>query len=345
MIGRLFAASLSLWLPMAWAAAVSAASPHVIVVGVDGLSVDGVARGNMPRLHQLMQRAAWTLEARGVMPTLSSPNWASAINGAGPEQHGITSNGYLRKMVELRPVCAGDDGVFPTIFRVLRTQRPSSRIAVFHDWPGFADLLEKRVPDVLRHEHGASRTADAAVAYWKESRPELMFVHLDNVDHAGHEYGWSSPEYFRAAEDADGYLGRVLDMLAEQGALDSTFVLVTSDHGGKGRSHGKNSLAEIQIPWILAGPDVAPGRMAASIYTYDTAATIAWIFQLDTPECWIGRPATTAFRPSALLSRNIGHETQAGGCATTWAAPAEIPVEDRIHAVQGNGKSANEPKH
>jgi type I phosphodiesterase/nucleotide pyrophosphatase len=346
MTGRLVAGFLALcWLPMAWAAAAGAATPRVIVVGVDGLSVDGVARGNMPRLHQLMARAAWTLEARGVMPTLSSPNWASAINGAGPEQHGITSNGYLRKMVELRPVCAGADGVFPTIFRVLRTQRPSSRIAVFHDWPGFADLLEKRVPDVLRHEHGASRTADAAVAYWKESRPELMFVHLDNVDHAGHEYGWSSPEYFRAVEDADGYLGRVLDMLAEQGALDSTFVLVTSDHGGKGRNHGKNSLAEIQIPWILAGPDVAPGRMAASIYTYDTAATIAWIFQLDTPECWIGRPATAAFRPALLLSRNSGHDTQAGGCGTTWAAPAEMPVEDHIHAPQGNGKPGNEPKH
>jgi len=31
-------------------------------------------------------------------------------------------------------------------------------------------------------------------------------------------------------------------------------VLVTSDHGGKGHNHGKNSLAEIEIPWILAGP-------------------------------------------------------------------------------------------
>jgi len=38
-----------------------------------------------------MREGAWTLHARGVMPTVSSPNWASMIMGAGPEQHGVTS--------------------------------------------------------------------------------------------------------------------------------------------------------------------------------------------------------------------------------------------------------------
>ena len=56
-----------------------------------------------------------------------------------PEQHGITSNGILRKMVEIQPVCRDADGMFPTIFEVLRAQQPSSRIAIFHDWPGFAE--------------------------------------------------------------------------------------------------------------------------------------------------------------------------------------------------------------
>src|SRR5262245_22660919 len=61
---------------------------HFIIIGVDGLSVDGVARNRSPRIHELMAQGAWTLRARGVMPTLSSPNWASMIMGAGPEQHG-----------------------------------------------------------------------------------------------------------------------------------------------------------------------------------------------------------------------------------------------------------------
>ena len=279
---------------------------HIIVIGVDGLSVDGVRTAKMPHLRKLLARSAWTLEARGVIPTLSSPNWASVIDGAAPEQHGITSNGYLRHMVEIEPVCRDAEGMFPTIFEVLRMQRPTSRIAIFHDWKGFADLVEKDAPNVMQHEPGAARTTAAAIEYWQRNRPDLMFVHLDNVDAAGHDSGWTSHAYYQAVEEADRHIGEIIAMLEEQGAVDSTYILVTSDHGGKGRNHGKNSLAEIQIPWILAGPGVAPGQVAAAVYTYDSAATIAWILGVHEPECWIGRPVATAFRSPALVSGNTG---------------------------------------
>jgi hypothetical protein len=293
--------------PDAWSAR------RIIVIGVDGLSVDGVNTANAPRLHQLISRSAWTLEARGVMPTLSSPNWASMITGAGPEQHGITSNGYLRRMVEIQPVCRGAGGRFPTVFEALRRQRPESGIAIFHDWRGFSSLLEKNVPDVLQHERGAARTVEAAVCYWKKSRPALMFIHIDNVDHAGHDQGWSSRAYYKAVEEADRYIGRIMDMLEDALALDSTYVLVTSDHGGKGRGHGKNTLEEIQIPWIFAGPDVTPGRITSSVYTFDTAATISWIFGLNSNECSIGRPVLAAFRPAAVLARSGERRDLPGG--------------------------------
>ncbi|HKE26019.1 MAG TPA: alkaline phosphatase [Bryobacteraceae bacterium] len=283
---------------------------HMIVIGVDGLSVDGVRTAKMPHLRKLLTRAAWTFEARGVIPTLSSPNWASVIDGAAPEQHGITSNGYLRRMVEIEPVCRDSEGMFPTIFEVLRTERPTSRIAVFHDWKGFADLVEKHAPDVMQHEPGAARTTAAAIQYWQRNHPDLMFVHLDNVDQAGHDSGWTSHAYYQAVEEADRHIGEIVDMLEEQAAADSTYVLVTSDHGGKGRNHGKNSLAEIQIPWILAGPDVLPGQVAAAVYTYDSAATIAWILGVHEPECWIGRPVLTAFRSAALVTSNTKDCTQ-----------------------------------
>jgi Type I phosphodiesterase / nucleotide pyrophosphatase len=278
------------------------AEPHVIVVGIDGLSVDGVETASTPRLHELMARGAWTLEARGVMPTLSSPNWESVIGGAPPEQHGITSNGYFRRLVEFAPACQDAGGKFPTIFGILRDQRPGSRIAVFHEWGGFANLVEPRGPDVMKHESSSERTLTAALEYWKANHPTLLFLHLDGVDHAGHETGWLSRNYYNAVTEADGYLGRVLDMVRSEAAWDSTFVLVTSDHGGTRHGHGRNSLAEMLIPWIMAGPGVLPGRLSVPINTYDTAATLAWIYNLDMPACWTGRAITAAFEPSLLLS-------------------------------------------
>jgi len=314
----------------------SAAGAHLIVIGVDGLSVDGVVNAKAPHLRELMSRSAWTLAARGVMPTLSSPNWASVIDGAGPEQHGITSNGYLHKMVEIQPICRDAEGMFPTVFHVLRAERPESRIAIFHDWPGFANLVEKEAPSVMQHEHGAARTAEVAARYWKQNRPTLMFVHLDNVDHTGHTEGWATPAYYRAVTDADGYIGTILNMLAEESALDSTYVLVTSDHGGKGRNHGKNSLEEIQIPWLLSGPEVAPGEVKAAVYTFDTAATIAWILGLNPPECWIGRPVLSAFSPAATLARAERADGPGRNCSTqrallTSAVPSAPSDTDRSH--------------
>jgi hypothetical protein len=301
------------------------AGPHVIVIGVDGLSIDGVVTAGGPALHELLARGSWSLEARGVMPTLSSPNWMSMITASGPEQHGITSNGYLKRMQEIEPACRDASGGFPNIFGALRAQRPSSRIAIFHDWPGFANLVERGVPDVMQHQSGPARTTQAAMEYWKRYRPELLFIHLDNVDHAGHHSGWSSREYYQAVEVADRQIGAILDMLREAGALDSTFVLVTSDHGGKGHHHGKNSLAEIQIPWILAGPGVSIGKIAASVFTYDTGATLAWIFELQPPACWIGRPVLAAFQPAAVAMRT-SQTTGNSGClaARSQVVPAAI---------------------
>jgi arylsulfatase A-like enzyme len=306
-----------------------APAPHVIVIGIDGLSVDGVQTASTPRLHELMARGAWTLEARGVMPTLSSPNWESIIGGAPPEQHGITSNGYFRRLVEFTPACHDAEGKFPTIFGILRDQRPESRIAIFHEWGGFANLVEPRAPDVMKHEPNSERTIAAALAYWKANRPTLMFVHLDGVDHAGHESNWLSRTYYDAVSQADVYLGQVLDLVADEHAWDSTFVLVTSDHGGTRHGHGHNSLAEILIPWILAGPGVHAGQVSAPVNTYDTAVTLAWIFALDTPPCWTGRPVLAAFEPSAQIARTtmkLGAPVVCAPNLPVTGAALEIPA-------------------
>jgi hypothetical protein len=264
------------------------------------------------------------------MPTLSSPNWESAIGGAPPEQHGILSNGYLRRLVEFAPACHDAGGRFPTIFGVLRSQRPEAGIAVFHDWGGFADLLEKRAPDVIAHEPGARKTMAAALQYWEKKHPSLMFIHIDNVDHAGHQDGWLGDAYYRAVAEADRYVGEVLDMVTAEDGWDTTYVLVTSDHGGTRKGHGKNSLAEIQIPWMLAGPGVVPGPVAASVNTYDTAATLAWIFQVETPQCWTGRPVLAAFQPSLVSARREAQAQQ--GCA-----PAVVTNDSALsQAAHGN---------
>src|SRR5262245_48452678 len=132
--------SLSFFLSQAQAAV--SGVEHVVVIGCDGFGSLAFSSNHTPNLSRLMREGASTLKSRGVMPTSSSPNWASMIMGAGPEQHGITSNDWQPDRFEIAPVAVGPGGIFPTIFSVLKQQRPNARLACFHDWGGFGRLVE-----------------------------------------------------------------------------------------------------------------------------------------------------------------------------------------------------------
>ena len=67
---------------------------HVVIIGCDGMSPDGIQKAKTPIIDGLIMNGAHTMHARAVMPTSSSPNWSSLIMAAGPEQTGITSNGW-----------------------------------------------------------------------------------------------------------------------------------------------------------------------------------------------------------------------------------------------------------
>ena len=52
----------------------------------------------------------------------------------------MTSNDWERDRHEISPTVAGSRETFPTIFDLVRRQRPSSRLVCFHDWDGFGVL-------------------------------------------------------------------------------------------------------------------------------------------------------------------------------------------------------------
>jgi arylsulfatase A-like enzyme len=47
----------------------------------------------------------------------------------------------------------------------------------------------------------------------------------------------------------------------------------------------------MEIPWVIKGPGIKRNHeVKQSIMTFDTAATIAYLFGLTPPQVWIGRP-------------------------------------------------------
>lgn len=310
MIGRPYLPSLllcmllmpSVLFPLLTASAQQSLVEHVIVIGLDGTSPSGIRAAQTPVLDSLLKRSAYTMEGQAVLPTSSSPNWASMIMGAPPEKHGVTSNAWQPGKDTLELECEGVDGkgqasgTWPTIFGELRRQRPGAVIACYNDWIAFDRLIEKGVLDrhgeanliALAAQRSYRGIVRRASRYFKKKHPDLLFVHLDHIDHAGHLHGHGSDKYHKAVEDVDHMIGKLLKTVERSGRADRTAILITADHGGIGHGHGGDTPEERTIPWMLVGPGIPAKELPNGMNTYDTAPTIAALLGLSIPKCWEG---------------------------------------------------------
>lgn len=269
---------------------------HVIVIGVDGLSPDGIRNAETPTIDSMIADGAVKWNVRTVLTTASSQNWSSMIMGAGPEQHGIIDNDWERDEHSLPPIVAGEEGIFPTIFGLIRSQKPDAEIGAVYHWSGFGRLFEKKAVNYDKRFSTEDSTAADFTKYIKEKKPTFGFVHFDHVDHAGHHDGHGTPAYYAAVTKTDSLVREILKSIKDANIDKSTLIIITADHGGIGKGHGGPTPEEGEIAMVLYGKDVRHGyNIQQQVYTYDLAATIAFAFNLTPPYAWTGRPIKPAF--------------------------------------------------
>ncbi|PKA98165.1 Fn3 domain-containing protein [Flavobacteriaceae bacterium MAR_2009_75] len=270
---------------------------HIVVMGFDGLSPDGLQNADTPTFDKIIAEGASTMHARAVLPTSSSSNWASMIMGAGTEQHGITSNAWERDNFTLPAVTQSEDFLFPTIFKLVDTNFPNKEVGAIYHWGGFGRLFEKSAVDYDVNPESEDETVKIASEYIRSKKAKFTFVHFDHVDHAGHEYGHGTPHYYESVEKSDELLKEVMNAIETAGISDRTLVIISADHGGLGKGHGGESLQEVEIPFIVWGPSVKKGHtILHPVYQYDNAATVAFALGLEIPHAWIGKPVKSAFK-------------------------------------------------
>jgi hypothetical protein len=269
---------------------------HVIVIGVDGLSPDGIRKAETPVIDKMIKNGSVKWNVRTVLTSASSQNWASMIMGAGPEQHGIINNDWEIDDHTLPPIVHEADGRFPTIFSILRKNKPDAEIGAVYHWDGFGRLFQKNAVNYDRRFSTEDSTASDFIRYIKDKKPTLGFVHFDHVDHAGHHGGHGTPEYYASVAKTDSLVGQILKGIKDAGIEDNTLVIIWADHGGLGKGHGGATPQEAEITGIFYGKGVRKGyEIQQQVYTYDLAASIAFAFHITPPYAWIGRPVKPAF--------------------------------------------------
>jgi arylsulfatase A-like enzyme len=253
---------------------------RAIVISIDGLRPDVLLRADAPVLDRLMERGARTLRARTTALCNTLPSHTTMVTGVPPSQHGVDWNHAL-------PADRRKYPLVPTLFE--RARQAGLTTALVAGKPKFL-ALDK--PGSL----GWSRvwsTNDATVAanaveLIATHAPQVMFVHFPGVDRAGHTWGWNSWAQRRAIAQADRCVGQILGALRDRGLLDSTLVIVTSDHGGNGRNHRPEDPLSQRVPWIVAGPGIRPADLDESpgpeIRLEDTFFTVCTLLGFRSPD-------------------------------------------------------------
>ena len=267
------------------------ADVNVIIIGLDGLMPDALTHANTPYLDELMENGSYTLKGRAIRPTVSSPNWATMIMGAGPSAHGITANAWRRDTFDIPPMVTGTEDIFPSIFSLLHWNRLGRKSAAVYHWSGFGRFIEHSVIDIVIDTPNEREAALETARIILEGQPELIFVQIDHVDGAGHRHGFMQPGYFESVELADTLVGKIIEATRQAGTYENTVFIVASDHGGIGTGHGGDTMEELTIFAGLSGPGVRSGvEVTDPVYIFDIAATAAYFLGITPPRAWYGKP-------------------------------------------------------
>ncbi|MFJ2514812.1 alkaline phosphatase family protein [Streptomyces griseoviridis] len=258
--------------PLATVARAAARTPKVLVIGLDGALLSRVKDAAAPHLGALMAAgltAPSSIYANPLAPTLSGPGWSTLITGVWPDRHQVKDNAFTGARFDL----------YPDFLTRVETAKPALSTYAVSSWAPITDTVFSTKVDTRVSTPAAeydTGTTARAVARLRDADPDAMFVHLDNIDHAGHSHGAASTQYLDAVRTADAQVGEIVAAVKGRPryAAEDWLIMVTADHGHTDAGgHGGSTLQERQTFLIATGPTLSAGSVRHDVKMPDVAAS------------------------------------------------------------------------
>ncbi len=272
-----------------------------LIIGIDGLRADQAGQAATPALDTITANGAiprtgtnaWTAER--AWNGDSATNWGVLLTGVSPARTGLEANGDARHAIADDTAALGS---VRSLFGHLRMRGAGVETAVFHTWPGIgigpgtvlqasASAIDHHfcpggsAPAAARDDRTTAAVVDAltGTGAFAGANPDVLFVHLSQVDAAGHAHGYDAAEYRTAIENTDALVGAILDAVAARTSRDEEdwLVLVTADHGGPDgqTSHGDNSDPQVYtVPFWIGGDARGEVWTTEAATLYDVTPTV-----------------------------------------------------------------------
>lgn len=241
---------------------------RAFVIGLDGAIGWAVRKADTPNINAILSEGVVTYSAKTAVPSASFEAWGAMFHGVGPEKHRLDGS---------HPI--SEDAPWPSFMKVAKQARPETKCASFSCWSPI-------------NTHIIEPSCECHCVLW-------YFMQLDFIDGAGHSHGYSSPKYLEQITATDAHVGMVLDAIRDSGVFDESLIILLSDHGGVGKSHGSDHPDCTTIFWGCRGPGVARGVELEfplhKVNIMDTAAVITHAFGLTMPDEWDARVPNDIF--------------------------------------------------
>lgn len=259
--------------------------PKVLFIGIDGVRSDALGQANTPNIDSLMNIGLYTYDSWHCGITVSGPSWNDMLCGVWEQKHKVTNNNYTN----------ADYVNYPYFPKRAKECRPDLKAVQIITWDPMNDPANSNNSagyvtnsgfnqSIDAGSHGQHAVTNAALVQLADPNLDVLFIHYDEVDATGHGSGFNTtnPAYINAIQGVDGEVGEVLAALYARPnyANEDWLIMLTTDHGGIGTSHGGNANTERHIWWVAAGESVPhlqitgpdPGSYIMSGNPIDTAA-------------------------------------------------------------------------
>lgn len=242
----------------------------ISVDGLAGFYLDD-PRAQLPTLRKLAAAGARADGTICSFPTVTWPNHTTLVTGVGPGRHGVIGNNYFDRATHekvnliIDPVFDKDQLVTsPTVYDAAHAAGlltagivwPATRNArtldfqvpdmAGDDWQKYGtagwlnELRQAGIP-VDKHGHWCKEPSGGVQRDWMYTRmvqhlfqhhpPNLLLVHLIEVDHVQHKFGPQTDEAYWAVSYADDRVRDIVEAAEASPFAGQTTYVIVSDHG------------------------------------------------------------------------------------------------------------------
>jgi predicted AlkP superfamily pyrophosphatase or phosphodiesterase len=220
---------------------ISQTKPYVILISFDAFRWDYLNRGITPNLDKLKNEGVSALSLRPTFPSKTFPNHLSIITGMYNDHHGIISNYFVdpftNDIYRLGDTNSVRDSKWYLGEFFWETAERNGIKTGSYFWPGSELRDENRRPTIYKkydHNKPYNERIDGVIDWLKlpqNDKPKFITLYFHDTDTYGHDFGPNSQEIDKSISRVDSLIGYLTQSLENINILDSTNIIVVSDHG------------------------------------------------------------------------------------------------------------------